>query len=169
MYDIKIYESGQEKETIRGLSIAQASTLQKVLDRHDIAHRVKRIEAAQQPATLPPRRRKETTMSELHYTDAEKIARLLAWRDAEQKEIAQLRAAVGRLEGERQALRKALEAVQWEHEYSPDSANANESGFIVRCAFCDVLRDDVQSGADKHTDGCKVAAALAADGKREAG
>jgi hypothetical protein len=54
MYDIKIYESGQEKETIRGLSIAQASTLQKILDRHDIAHRVKRIEAAQQPATLPP-------------------------------------------------------------------------------------------------------------------
>jgi hypothetical protein len=107
-------------------------------------------------------------------TDAERVI-LSAWSrgyiteegaQLAAQELRSLRAAVGRLEGERQALRGALEAVQWEHEYSPDSANANESGFVVRCAFCDVLRDDVQSGADKHTDGCKVVAALAADGER---
>jgi hypothetical protein len=51
-------------------------------------------------------------MSELHYTDAEKIARLIAWRDAEQKEIAQLRAAVGRLEGELRRIDRAT--TEWE-------------------------------------------------------
>jgi hypothetical protein len=61
---------------------------------------------------------------------------------------------------ENQRLRDALDAVRWEHEYAPESENANDSGFVVRCAYCEVLRDDVQSGADKHADGCKVAAAL---------
>ena len=43
MYDIKIYEDGKERETIRGLSLAQASALQRFLDRKGIKHTVKRL------------------------------------------------------------------------------------------------------------------------------
>ena len=43
MYDIKIYEDGREKETVRELTMAQASTVQRILDRHDIKHTVKRL------------------------------------------------------------------------------------------------------------------------------
>jgi hypothetical protein len=43
MYDIKIYEGGRERETIRGLSLSQASAIQGVLDRHEIQHEVKRL------------------------------------------------------------------------------------------------------------------------------
>jgi hypothetical protein len=80
-------------------------------------------------------------------------------------ELASLRSQLAAAQAEANALREALEAVRWEHSYDPDSVNANGSGFVVRCAFCDVLRDDVQSGADKHADGCKVAAALAQTAK----
>ena len=43
MYDLKVYEDGREKETIRGLSLSQASVVQSVLDRHGIKHTVKRL------------------------------------------------------------------------------------------------------------------------------
>ena len=36
-------------------------------------------------------------MSELHYTDAEKIKRLTAWHESEKAEIEQLRATIARL------------------------------------------------------------------------
>lgn len=44
MYDIKIYEGKEEKETIRNLSIVQASVIQKFLDRKNIKHEVKRLD-----------------------------------------------------------------------------------------------------------------------------
>ena len=43
MYDLKVYEDGVEKETIRGLTLAQTAAVQIILDRHGINHAVKRL------------------------------------------------------------------------------------------------------------------------------
>ena len=43
MYDVKIYQDGRERETIRGLTLAQASALQSFLDRNGVRHTVKRL------------------------------------------------------------------------------------------------------------------------------
>jgi hypothetical protein len=40
-YDIKIYESGREKETIRNLSYAQMIVISQILDRKEIQYVVK--------------------------------------------------------------------------------------------------------------------------------
>lgn len=43
MYDIKIYEGKEEKETIRDLTETQAKTIGDVLDRHHIKFWTKKI------------------------------------------------------------------------------------------------------------------------------
>lgn len=39
LIDVKIYKNGQERQTVRGLSYAQASTLTQILQGHDIKHK----------------------------------------------------------------------------------------------------------------------------------
>lgn len=43
MYDIKVYEEGEEFETIRGLTDSQKDCLVAVFERHEIKYLVKEV------------------------------------------------------------------------------------------------------------------------------
>lgn len=59
-----------------------------------------------------------------HYTDAEKIKRLTAWREADKKELAAQADTIAQL---REALEQAEKVVEWAHRYIHADTNEKDT------------------------------------------